>query len=312
MSGCKPWPFFFTLAVGSQISPRLRRNVELLQKTHSLQGPDLSFGGLEDTYAKVVAPAAASQVDLHVAPPKSPPHAAEVSPSDEWEKVDYAAGVLSDEFRGVPKAIPQTVSAASCEAACLSCMQVNNKKNFPDCTCFATCRFGGAGSEACEHTDISWSNEDPTTASELWEGKCQEGKVSCSDCLSKELVAENDDCRGDLICMHKLQQRISDPLDHPWFCSKHHISDCESFTYKPKENGWTCYATRDSCERSQKRSTEMDIATAYEESPEFGPPNGEILSPCVWCTTSNRKDDSKPAALQVRVDDVNVTAPVQS
>lgn len=304
MSGCKPWPFFFALAVGSQISKqihRLRRNTVLLQSTQALKGPDLD---LDNAFAEATGPATSPAIDIGTIP-RSPPHAAEVSPSDEWEKVDYAAGVASDQLRGVPKSMPRTVKAATCEAACLTCMQVNDKSNFPNCTCFATCTRGGDGKDVCEGNNPSWSNENPTTPSQLWEGKCQDGRISCSDCVSKELTAENDRCLGDMICMHKLRQRISEPVEHPWFCSKSHLSGCESFTHKPKENGWTCHSSRHQCEGGIAEKSALDTAMAYEEDPNFAPP---ILTPCVWCETTGRQDISKPAALQVGVDDVNVNA----
>lgn len=309
MTCCKPWPLFFTLAVGSQISPRLRRNAALLQQSNTAL--DLSAGGSEKAYQDVTPQARPAQVKLDVVP-KSPPHAVDVSPSDEWEKVDYAAAEASDQYRHffdkvVPRGMPQPVIGESCEAACLTCMQVNSPTMFPNCECFATCKSGGAGKDACESEDVSWSNEVPTKPSELWVSNCQEGRLNCSACVKEDLIAENKRCRGDIVCMHNLRQKISEPAGSDWYCwqSGGRLSSCERFTSKPKENGWTCYTKLDDCANS---NAEPPSWLAHEASPEFGPPDGEILTPCVWCATSNREDPSKPSALQIAVDDVNVTS----
>lgn len=304
MTRCKPWPLFFALAVGSQVSPRLRRNAALLQQ--SSKAPDLSAGGLEEAYQDATDAKRPAQMNVSIVP-QSPPHAAEVSPSDEWEKVDYAAAEASDHVVEVPKTLPRPVSGASCEDACLTCMQVNSPSQFPSCQCFATCQSGGSGKDACTGTDVSWSNESPTTPSERWVSNCQEGRQKCSDCVSEDLIAENKRCMGDIVCMHMLRQKISKPVQHPWYCwqSGFHLSTCEKFTGKPKENGWTCYTTADDCTNGKGENPAWQ---AYEASPEFGPPDGELLAPCVWCETSKREDPSKPGALQIAVDDVNVTA----
>lgn len=310
MKRCKPWPLLFALAVGSQISPRLRRNAVLLQNVRAKE-PDLTAAGLEEALADAAEIPGASQMDTRQLP-RSPPAAPEVSPSDEWEKLDYAAGVASDEYRSqfkqVPKSLPRTVSAKTCEAACLTCMQVNDK--FPNCECFATCKSGGSGGEKCQHPDVSWSNEVPTSPDELWVGKCQEGRVKCSECVSEDVIADNDDCRGNPICMERLRQKITKPVSDARYCysEKVRLSDCETFNHQPKENGWICYTTLADCRRQSEPPAAFEEALKYEASPEFGPPNGEVLSPCIWCGTTGQKDLSSPEALQIAVDDVNVAS----
>jgi hypothetical protein len=151
----------------------------------------------------------------------------------------------------VPKALPRTVEGATCEAACLMCMQVNRPSLFPSCECFATCKTGGAGDEKCERSDLSWTNEDPTAPREHWLGQCQVGRVKCSDCLTEDLVAENERCGGDIVCMQRLRQRISKPVENARYCwsQEFRLSSCEHFSHEPTENGWTCYTTLDDCTR---------------------------------------------------------------
>lgn len=306
---CKPWPLFFALAVGSQISPRLRKAV-LLQEHNGIPAVPQD---LAEAYEEATLPGQVAQVDDRRLP-KSPTHAGDISPTDQWEKVDHAATVSADEATKIPQirqlhdsTFPLTVSGPTCEVACLTCMQVN--VNFPNCECRATCQTGGGGSDVCEGKDLSWSNEDVTSPTEVWQGQCQAGKVSCKDCLSEELVAENKRCGSDAACRMRLQRRLSKPADakQSRYCSNsdtERFPSCKTFTYDPKDNGWTCYTTLEQCKSS---TAPRD---SYEDGPEFGPPNGELLTPCVWCGVDGRKDPSKPAALQVGVEDVSVNVNV--
>merc|ERR1719265_429056 len=186
--------------------------------------------------------------------PSSPSPAPEVSPSDEWEKVNHAAGVISDEFeslKGKPQGLPKIGKGKTCQAACLSCMEMNS--NVPNCACHATCSVGGAGPDTCERRDLSWSNNAQAIPNESWLGKCQEGTVSCSDCLGEELLAENERCStatSPAICRLRLRLRVSQPVKYQHYCwsSEIALSDCETFMYAPKESGWSCYTTLQQCQ----------------------------------------------------------------
>jgi len=306
MNCCKPWPLFFALAVGSQMPPRFRKAV--LQEKYSDWKRQLPItpDKLEDVYKEATNINGGAQVDERQLP-RNPQPAPDISYGDAMETVDHAAVVTSEELKGRfglhGKDFPQPSFGTTCQEVCLTCMQLNMRM-FPNCECRAQCTHGGRGDDVCESDFSGWSKESPTIPSEFWRGECETGQVSCSDCLSEQLIAENEQCHNDPVCMLRVRDRIKTKVGNERYCTNSgmRVSSCERFTYEPKENGWVCYTTLQQCEAGA-------VHKEYEDSLEFEAPgpNGELVAHCLWCDVSTHPDLSKPAALQVAVEDVNVT-----
>lgn len=236
--------------------------------------PDMSAGALEKSYQATRTLArgdARHQADFV---PESPPHAPEVSPSDQGEKIDQYAAEYSSLVKQVPDGMPVAFPGPSCEAACASCTIASFHTPFV-CSCMATC-IAGSNAEVCQHDVVGWSNEAASLPPQEWEVRCNNGRTNCTECMSQRLVADIHECQGNQICLHHVVQNTANPARKVRYCRNPalHLSDCEEFSHTPEENGWICHANLEKCR--------MKLGgQPFEEH------IGTLDTPSVWAITTN-------------------------
>lgn len=220
--------------------------------------------------------------------PKSPPHHLEISDSDGSEVIDYWANEAADHVNAkyVVAGMPMDFIGNTCRQVCTTCIIA--AESYPECGCRASCMAGSDGSK-CKSKNMGWSNEKVTTPKTSWKAKCNAGQIDCHECMDEEVKEKMANCKKKpipAICEHDLKMALAKPETPTYYCTQDNeegagLATCDTFLYKPKENGWTCFDKEWECKNSKTDLRES--MTAYEKTI---PP---IETPCVWCDIPIKK-----------------------
>jgi len=163
--------------------------------------------------------------------------------------VDRASANAAENFRVVDAfSSPFVFRGSSCLQVCLACEK--KQKSVPSCACSVGCSFGG-GPPCGGVAWTGWTKDKRTRPASEWKATCakDEADKSCDTCVTDADRRTLEVCGSDSGCVARLIHEMSTG-DMFFYCSKPDAGpSCEKLGTEPTDNGWTCFRTKESCQR---------------------------------------------------------------